>query len=138
MLKVDEIGVPISIARSIQIPETVRPYNRDRLNTYYMNKNKSYPGCSGIIKVGTNKTHRIDYLDETYQLQEGDIIMRDMITGDVIGFNRQPSLLFSSLSAVKVVVLPKGETLRMNVSSCCLYHADFDGDQINWSEWSGN
>ena len=129
MLKVDEIGVSIRIARSIQIPETVRPYNRDRLNTYYMNKNKTYPGCSGIIKVGTHKTHRIDYLDESYQLQEGDIIMRDMITGDVIGFNRQPSLLFSSLSSVKVIVLPKGETLRMNVSSCSLYNAD------QWSEW---
>lgn len=131
MLKVDEIGVPISIARSIQIPETVRPYNRDRLNTYYMNKNKTYPGCSGIIKAGTKKTHRIDYLDETYQLQDGDVIMRDMITGDVIGFNRQPSLLFSSLSALNVIVLPEGETLRMNISTCPLYNADFDGDQMN-------
>jgi DNA-directed RNA polymerase beta' subunit len=131
MLKVDEVGVPLSIAKSIQIPETVRPYNRDRLNTYYMNKNKTYPGCSGIIKVGSNKTHKIDYLDISYQLQDGDIIMRDMITGDVIGFNRQPSLLFSGMSAVKVIVLNKGETLRMNVSSCNLYNADFDGDQMN-------
>ena len=55
MLKVDEVGVPISIAKSIQIPETVRPYNRDRLNTYYMNRHKTYPGCSGIVKVG-NRT----------------------------------------------------------------------------------
>ena len=64
MLKIDELGVPISIAKSIQIPETVRPYNRDRLNTYYMNKKKIYPGCSGIIKNGTKKLHVIDYLDE--------------------------------------------------------------------------
>ena len=131
MLKVDEVGVPMSIAKSIQIPETVRSYNRDRLNTYYMNRHTTYPGCSGIIKVGSNKMHKIDYLDETYQLQIGDIIMRDMITGDVIGFNRQPSLLFSSMSSVKVIVLPTSETLRMNVSSCNLYNADFDGDQMN-------
>ena len=44
MLKIDELGVPISIAKSIQIPETVRPYNRDRLNTYYMNKKKNISG----------------------------------------------------------------------------------------------
>lgn len=130
-LKVDELGVPMSIARSIQIPETVRSYNRDRLNTYYMNKNKTYPGCAAIIKVGTHKRHNIEYLDETYQLQDGDVIMRDMITGDVIGFNRQPSLLFSSMSAHKVIILQKGETLRMNVSACNLYNADFDGDAMN-------
>ena len=131
MLKVDEIGVPVSIAKSIQIPETVRNYNKERLNIYYNNKNKSYPGCSGIIKKGTNKIHRIDYLDDKYELQIGDVIMRDMITGDVIGFNRQPSLLFSSMSSHKVIVLYKGETLRMNVSACNLYNADFDGDQMN-------
>jgi DNA-directed RNA polymerase beta' subunit len=131
MLKIDELGLPISIARSIQIPETVRYYNRDRLNTYYMNRKKTYPGCSGIIKNGTKKLHVIDYLDETYQLQDGDVIMRDMITGDVLGFNRQPSLLFSSMSSHKVIVLDKGETLRMNVSACNFYNADFDGDAMN-------
>lgn len=131
ILKVDEVGVPIFIARSIQIPETVRPYNREILNTYFMNKNKVYPGCSSIIKNGTNKLHKIEYLDESYQLQEGDIIMRDIITGDVMGFNRQPSLIFSSISAVKIVVLNQGNSLRMNVASCPLYNADFDGDQMN-------
>lgn len=138
MLKVDEVGVPLSIARSIQIPETVRPYNRDRLNIYYMNKHKNYPGCSGVTKKGSSNMHKIEYLDEDYHLQTGDIIMRDLISGDTIGFNRQPSLTFSSMSAVNVKVLPDGETLRMNVSSCNLYNADFDGDQINWSEWLGN
>ena len=131
MLKVDELGISVNIAKSIQIPETVRSYNIDRLNIYFTNKNVIYPGCTSIIKNGTNKMHKIEYLDKTYQLQEGDIIMRDVITGDVIGFNRQPSLVFSSMSSVKVVVLMKGETLRMNVSSCNLYNADFDGDQMN-------
>jgi DNA-directed RNA polymerase beta' subunit len=35
------------------------------------------------------------------------------------------------MSSVKVIVLPTSETLRMNVSSCNLYNADFDGDQMN-------
>lgn len=131
MIKVNELGLPISIAKSIQIPETMRPYNRDRLNTYYMNRNKVYPGCSGIIKKGSKRLYKIDYLDEKYQLQDGDIIMRDMITGDVLGFNRQPSLSFSSMSSHSVVVLKEGETLRMNVSACNLYNADFDGDEMN-------
>jgi DNA-directed RNA polymerase II subunit RPB1 len=129
MLKIDELGLPMSIATSIQIPETVRPYNREQLTTYFMNKRNAYPGCSSITKFGTHKPHKIEYLADDYQLQDGDIVMRDMITGDVIGFNRQPSLRFSAMSAHKVIVLEKGETLRMNVSACNLYNADFDGDK---------
>lgn len=130
MLKVDEVGVPISIAKSIHISETVRPYNRDKLNTYYKNGDKIYPGCSGIIKKDTGRFHKINYIKD-YQLKDGDVVMRDMITGDIMGFNRQPSLTFSSISAVKVIILPEGESLRMNVSSCNMYNADFDGDEMN-------
>jgi DNA-directed RNA polymerase beta' subunit len=127
MLRLNEIGIPLSMAKSIQIPETVRAYNYDRLNTYYINRNTAYPGCSGVIKGGTGKMHSIDYLDEEYQLQEGDVLLRDMVTGDDIGFNRQPSLLFSSLSSLKCVILNRGETLRHNVSVCNLFNSDFDG-----------
>lgn len=131
MLKVDEIGVPISIAKSLQIPETVRCYNKDRLSIYYSNKRDIYPGCAGVIKIRTKKLHKIEYIEDDYQLQDGDIIMRDLLTGDTIGFNRQPSLEFSSIGAHKVIVIQSGETLRMNVSACNLYNADFDGDQMN-------
>jgi DNA-directed RNA polymerase II subunit RPB1 len=131
MLKIDEIGVPISIAKSIQIPETVRSYNKDRLQLYFLNKKNVYPGCSGIEKNANHKFYKIEFFDDDYELQYGDIIMRDMINGDVIGFNRQPSLLYCSVSAHRVVVLNKGNTLCMNVSACNFYNADFDGDQMN-------
>jgi DNA-directed RNA polymerase II subunit RPB1 len=131
MLKIDEIGIPISIAKSIQLPETVRSFNHNRLNIYFMNKNKTYPGCSKIIKNGSGIEYKIEYLSADYKLQIGDIILRDMIDGDFVGFNRQPSLLFSSISCHKVVILHEGLTLRMNVSACNLYNADFDGDQMN-------
>lgn len=131
MLKIDEIGVPLSIARSIQLFETVQNYNIDRLTLYFLNKNIRYPGCSGVIKQSNKKMYKIEFIDESYELQIGDIILRDMISGDVIGFNRQPSLLFSSISSHNVVVLSKGNTLCMNVSACNFYNADFDGDQMN-------
>ena len=131
LLNVDEIGIPLGIAKSIQLPETVRYYNKSILNTYYMNRRKTYPGCSGIIKISTGKLHKIEYIEEDYQLQDGDVVMRDMINGDIIGFNRQPSLTFSSLSSHKVVVIKTGDTLRMNVSTCVLYNADYDGDEMN-------
>jgi DNA-directed RNA polymerase beta' subunit len=129
-LKIDEVGIPLNIAKSVQIPETVQSYNKDRLIIYFMNKKNIYPGCSGVIKKENGKFHQIEYLSD-YILKNGDIILRDMITGDGVAFNRQPSLIFSNISRHRVIVLSNGNTLRMNVSACNYYNADFDGDNMN-------
>ena len=131
-IKIDEIGVPISMARALQIPETVRDYNKDELNAYYMNKRNTYPGCSGVLRKASGTFHSIDHADAMdYQLQDGDIVYRDIIDGDYIGFNRQPSLLFGQIGSHRVKVMEKGLTLRINVSACAPYNADFDGDACN-------
>lgn len=130
LIKVDEVGVPMSIAMDMSIPEVVRPYNRARLTTYYMNRDKTYPGCRGIIKHANKVQYNIKYLDESYELQDGDTIFRHIIDGDVIGFNRQPSLLYRNISCHKVKVLHNTSTFRLNVSACVLYNADFDGDAM--------
>ncbi len=123
-LRVDEIGIPLKLAASLQIPETVRSYNRDKLNIYYMNKRNIYPGCSGIHIKGSRKFHKIEHLDPTYELQEGDVVLRDLVEGDYIGFNRQPSLLFGQIGSHKIKIMEKANTIRMNVSACCPYNAD--------------
>lgn len=130
-LRVDEIGMPISLARSLQIPETVRSYNKALLNIYYMNKKDIYPGCSGVHIGITNKFHRIEHLDPNYELQDGDIVYRDIIEGDYVAFNRQPSLLFGNIGSHRVVIMERGHTLKINVSACAPYNADFDGDAAN-------
>lgn len=130
LLKVDEVGIPKSIAMTMTIPEVVRSYNKSRLMTYYMNKNKTYPGCKGIIKASNKIHYNIKYLDEDYELQEGDTVLRHLINGDFVGFNRQPSLLYRNISCHKVRILENTSTFRLNVSACCLYNADFDGDAM--------
>ena len=130
-LAVDEVGIPVSVARTISIPETVRSYNKNKLSIYLMNKKNIYPGCSGIYMANSNKFYSIDYLDPTYELQEGDIIMRDIIEGDYIGFNRQPSLLFGQIGSHRVKIMEGADTFRINVSACSPYNADFDGDESN-------
>jgi len=130
-LKINEVGVPIQIARNIQIPVTVQEYNRDLLLLYFLNGTKNYPGCTKIWKKSTNHWHSINIIQDDFQLEIGDVIMRDLITGDYMNFNRQPSLRFASISSHRIVVLDEGSTLRMNVSACNLYNADFDGDQMN-------
>lgn len=131
-LRVDEIGFPIAMARALQIPEYVRSYNKDRLNIYFMNKRNVYPGCSEIFVNATQSWHNIEYYSANfpnYELQDGDIIMRDIIDGDVVGFNRQPSLLFGQIGSHRVKVMEKVGTLSLNVSACAPYNADFDGDK---------
>lgn len=117
-LRVDEIGMPINLAQSLQIPEVVRSYNKDKLNIYFMNKRNIYPGCSGIHIKGSNRFHRIEHLDPSYELQEGDIVMRDLIEGDYVGFNRQPSLLFGNIGSHRIKIMDKGHTIRICVSAC--------------------
>jgi hypothetical protein len=50
--------------------------------------------------------------------------------GDVVLFNRQPSLHRVSIMAFRAVVRP-GRTLRFNECVCTPFNADFDGDEMN-------
>ena len=47
---------------------------------------------------------------------------------DVVNFNRQPSLTFSSVGCHHIKVMSDVKTLKMNVLATPLYNADYDGD----------
>lgn len=53
-----------------------------------------------------------------------------MIDGDLVLFNRQPSLHKMSIMGHRVRVLPYS-TFRLNLSVTGPYNADFDGDEMN-------
>jgi len=50
--------------------------------------------------------------------------------GDIVLFNRQPSLHRISIMAHRVRVMPY-KTFRLNLMVCTPYNADFDGDEMN-------
>jgi len=60
----------------------------------------------------------------------GDILERQLIDGDIVIFNRQPSLHRINIMAHKVRILP-GKTFRLNFDATHPYGADFDGDEMN-------
>lgn len=132
-LKLTEMGMPLKHAKTLQVEETVQQFNKERLMLYFLNGTKKYPGCTKVIKRDSGAEYGIDNLRENFELEIGDKLLRDIVTGDVIMFNRQPSLKPSNISAVKIVVSEDPEILvyRMNVLLCPLYDADFDGDQMN-------
>lgn len=130
-IKIDEVGIPISIARNIQIPEVVQAYNIDRLMIYFLNKDKIYPGCSKIIKKDTKAEFYVGSLNSNITLEHGDTIYRDLIDGDFVAMNRAPSLVYSSISGHVVKILDKGDTFRLSVNVAdTLYGGDFDGDAM--------
>ena len=131
-INIDEVGVPIAIAKVLQVPEVVRPYNIDKLMTYFLNKNNTYPGCSKIIKADTGDSYLVESMRDDIVLEYGDILHRDMVDGDNVAMNRAPSLLYSAISGHRAKILPNGDTFRLSVNVAdTLYGGDFDGDAMS-------
>ncbi|ORX89671.1 beta and beta-prime subunits of DNA dependent RNA-polymerase, partial [Basidiobolus meristosporus CBS 931.73] len=130
-LSIDEVGVPRSIARNLTFPEMVTPYNIERMQELVRNGPNEHPGAKYVIR---DTGERIDL---RYHKRAGDIplqygyrVERHLNNGDVVIFNRQPSLHKMSMMGHKVRVMPYS-TFRLNLSVTSPYNADFDGDEMN-------
>uniref|UniRef100_H2Z9D9 DNA-directed RNA polymerase subunit n=1 Tax=Ciona savignyi TaxID=51511 RepID=H2Z9D9_CIOSA len=130
-LKIDEVGVPRSIACNLTYPEIVTPFNIDRMQELVRRGNNQYPGAKYIIRDGGDRIDlRYHPKPSDLHLQVGYKVERHIKDGDVIVFNRQPTLHKMSMMGHKVRVLP-WSTFRMNLSVTTPYNADFDGDEMN-------
>jgi DNA-directed RNA polymerase beta' subunit len=65
-----------------------------------------------------------------YKIEIGDIVETHLRDGQIIYFNRQPTLHSGSMLAKRIVVRP-GKSFRMNLQSTKSFGADFDGDLIH-------
>ena len=131
-IHIHEVGVPISIARNLQVPEVVQAYNYDRLSIYFNNKTDIYPGCARLVKRDSKNIYDMHSIKDSIVLEYGDILWRDIIDGDYVLMNRAPSLLYSAVSGHRVKVLMTGDTLRLSVNVAdALYGGDFDGDHMS-------
>lgn len=130
-LKIDELGLPLRAARTVQMKEVVQTYNYQYLLSMVQNGRRAYPGATKVIKHSTGVEHDTEAVNEI-DLEIEDVVLRDLVTGDVVLFNRQPSLQDSAITAHYVVVKENNdETLSINPIVCSLYGADFDGDECN-------
>jgi len=130
--RIDEVGVPLEFARTLQVKEVVQEYNRDWLMTFFLNGRRQYPGCTHLVRRATGELHDVAGLRD-FRLEVGDALFRDVVNGDAAYFNRQPTLERSSIGVHRVIVIqdPSVHTFQMNVLACEWYNADFDGDQMN-------
>jgi DNA-directed RNA polymerase beta' subunit len=127
-LELHQVGIPRSEAIKLNVPETVDSTNIERMRMYFENADTVYPGCSKIIKKNGNE-YRVEPDMNTVIVEIGDVIHRNLITGDHIVINRAPSLLPSAEVAMTAVIHDY-HTITFNVMNCPLFNADFDGDAM--------
>ncbi len=132
-ISINEVGVPVEIAMTLTVPERVTPWNIDEMRKYVLNGPKRYPGANYVIDTMGRRIdlrYTTDLRKIAEALKPGYIVERHLIDGDIVLFNRQPSLHRMSIMAHKVRVLP-GRTFRLHLAVCPPYNADFDGDEMN-------
>ena len=112
--------------------------NVHQLRQYVINGPKKYPGANFIEENGVrialetrNETQRIALAKTLLNNYQNKVVHRHLINGDVLLFNRQPTLHKSSMMAHIARVLPKANTIRNHYANCSTYNADFDGDEMN-------
>ena len=114
-------------------PEAVTRYNKEKLQQRVRNGSKKWPGANYLVKKGSDFKTMLKYGNLKHianGLQEGDIVERHIEDGDIVLFNRQPSLHKLSILSHFARVRPH-RTFRLNECVCNPYNADFDGDEMN-------
>ena len=134
MIELDEIGIPQKIATNLVKPEFVTEFNISRMQELVFNGLDRYPGAKYVVPKGSRFRKPLKVMDEKrrsqIRLSVGDVVYRNLLDGDWVLVNRQPSLHRMSMMAHRIVIL-KGETFRLNAQCITPYNADFDGDEMN-------
>lgn len=128
-LRADEFGIPQDVAEELTLPEKVTgnsiEYITDLLRSRKINR---VLRKGGIIRIKGS-----DEMIDTFELQIGDIAERQLVDGDCLLINRQPTLRKESAYAVKIKIHKDPNNLSFVLPVCFTTPtgADFDGDEMN-------
>ncbi|MEC9253805.1 MAG: DNA-directed RNA polymerase subunit A', partial [Candidatus Thermoplasmatota archaeon] len=137
-LSINQVGVPEMAARELTIPVRVNIHNLQFMK-WLMKENfeptdaeRYIPGINYMVRPDGR---RVKLSEENWEfnqerLEPGYVVERHLMDGDIVLFNRQPSLHRMSMMAHEVRIM-KGKTFRINLCVCPPYNADFDGDEMN-------
>ncbi|PIN95982.1 hypothetical protein COX86_00800 [Candidatus Micrarchaeota archaeon CG_4_10_14_0_2_um_filter_60_11] len=126
---INQLGVPEEMASELTLPVNVTSWNKEHVKDFI----KAHPTkINYVIRTdGRRKKLTAANMEEVLaEIDAGYRIERQLADGDLVIFNRQPSLHRMSMMCHEVKVLP-GKTLRFNICDCPPYNADFDGDEMN-------
>lgn len=137
-LSINQVGVPFRAARELTVPMKVTAENLEIIRNMVLrgpepwDREKYIPGVNYIIRPDGRRIRLTETNAELVaeKLEVGFTVERGLMDGDVVLFNRQPSLHRMSMMAHEVKIVP-GKTFRLNLAVCPPYNADFDGDEMN-------
>jgi DNA-directed RNA polymerase beta' subunit len=142
-ISVREVVTPLRVAMRLTFKEIVNEYNIKAMRDLVKNRDDKWPGANFVVPYINGKRQKKKYLQglrRDVQLNIGDEVHRHLQDGDVVLFNRQPTLHKQSMMAhiVRVMQMPDApyhqyawSTFRIHLSTCSPYNADFDGDEMN-------
>jgi DNA-directed RNA polymerase beta' subunit len=119
LIKANELGVPEEIAKVLTRKHTVVELNIDYLQDLLSKGYVNY-----IVKNGS--TRRLDHLPDqgrSFRLRIGDIVGVQIVDGDPVVFNRQPSLRKESMLAFYAKRI-KEKAFRLSTCMCTSFNAD--------------
>ena len=122
-ISIGELGVPMKIAMNLTFPEKVTPYNKQQMYKLIQNGADKFPGAKTIMRADGRMISLKHVNTKEIVLHVGDVVNRHLNDGDIILFNRQPTLHRMSMMGHRVKVLPYN-TFRLNVSVTAPYNAD--------------
>jgi DNA-directed RNA polymerase II subunit RPB1 len=129
-LSIGEIGVPMKIAMNLTVPEKVTKFNMEQMYRLVQNGADVHPGAKTLITQDGKMLSLKHVNRKEIVLKYGDTVNRHLDDGDILLFNRQPTLHRMSMMGHRAKILPFN-TFRLNVSVTAPYNADFDGDEMN-------
>ena len=143
-VSLNEVGVPNRVATEMTQTMNVNSRNLDQARRYVRNGPESHPGAN-YVRRGDGRRLKVtekncEELSE--KVEPGWEVSRHLIDGDIVIFNRQPSLHRMSIMAHEVVVMPY-KTFRLNTTVCVAGDTRVDCDgyvrriediEGNWEE----
>ncbi len=138
-LSINEVGIPEKAARELTVPVTINQFNIDVMREWVKRgpnpkkENGNYEsGVNYILRPDARRIKITDMNaeDNSTKIDIGWTVERQLSEGDIVLFNRQPSLHRMSMMGHTVRIL-NGQTFRFNLAVCTPYNADFDGDEMN-------
>ena len=94
-LRIDEVAIPERVAKILTYPERVTSHNIDMLKRAVRNGCDVHPGANFVTAGNSGFKKFLKFGNRTAiadSLRVGDTVERHIIDGDIVLFNRQPSL----------------------------------------------
>ena len=130
MISINEVGVPQEVAEELTVPVHVTAWNLEECKK--MLQRTEFPRVNYVI-MPDNRRKKVTEKSRgelLATLVPGCVMERQLQDGDIVLFNRQPSLHRMSIMAHRARIMP-GRSFRLNLATVPPYNADFDGDEMN-------